>query len=1187
MIRLHYSNRLEELVAPLAAAVAQQQGRRPLDPAVIVVPSRVVEQFVRLRLAEVLGVAANLEFPFLRRFLAGLIESADQQIKVLDLEEIQLALFESIRATLKDVGSKRSPVRDYVNSQDAARGARELRAFNLARRVAWLFREYSITRRAMLSGWHAGRLASTADAEQWQRALWLSILDERGRLRAQWSAEREHQPMLLPDAFEAVGDDALKRALCGPLHVFGLAYAGPAYARMFARIGKLTDLDIYALNPCLEFWEDVDNPAGIARESWIHRRDRVGAALDTSSDPFALDVVGDTPALRLWGRPGREYIRLLNELTECDFDPHFVHLAGQSGTTLLSRVQEDILCRIAERPPRAAGDSMPDDGSVRLLACPGIRRECEIVANEIWSLLQNDNSGRDRLRFHQIGVLVPDLLYEAYLPHLETVFERLHQIPMNAVNRRYASESRVSEAVMLLIGLPLGRFSRDEMLHLLTHPTLTGEQAETDSARVREWCEELGVFFGADADDMAGSYIPRGIYHWDQALKRLALGVLMDSREEPRFFAAPDGVEYLPYPTAQDEAPGVATFARTARSLLADAIEIRSQSLTLPAWARLLSGLILTYIRTSGPLDERVRDMCVAAVESVANAEIKSEPVAYQVAFEMASGRIGEVQSQQGLFSERGVAIGPISALRAVPFRITFLMGLNENDFPERSRRDPIDLRLVGRKAGDVTPTERDRYLFLETLSATRDRIYLSYVARDAQTGDRLEPSSLIRELQFVLRGYLDEGTLKRLTIEHPVSRYDLRYFPDLPQRLSHEGAQLKSVDPEARHGARVAALRADLAAHCGDVTLPGRDEPLLEQFEAPMRARLRPPLRSIELPTKPAPSAASDEISLPLSALRRFLECPLQGAAQYALGIFEEEDEAGDSYEDEPIAQSVLDRSILLREVFWKARGDAARLQSEYAEAVRIALVRGHAPAGPFAKKAADADLERLHEWIAQAKKAGSGDLRKWLDVRLGRADEFIRADRIVKEISLEVPAPGKSGRLRTVKIHGNAGFFSPDLDASIRCVLRNEPRPKDFLGAFLAAFALAAAGEAHTDQFQAVVLGAANDKLATRVRSFTPPTRDRARDYLQMLLTEMLCESNHYFLPIEAVTEIVRRGHKDREVDAIDIIEGIRENDFARCSSDFGPIRDARRFTPPDEAKVFKIIEQRFYPIIAIFEE
>jgi exodeoxyribonuclease V gamma subunit len=125
------------------------------------------------------------------------------------------------------------------------------------------------------------------------------------------------------------------------------------------------------------------------------------------------------------------------------------------------------------------------------------------------------------------------------------------------------------------------------------------------------------------------------------------------------------------------------------------------------------------------------------------------------------------------------VAIGSFSSLRSIPFKVIFALGLNDSIFPEREHSDPLDLRTLKRVAGDVSPAERDRYLFLETILAARERIFFSYIARNAKTGDALEPSTVIRELQNMLRAFVDETTLAKLTIKHPTSRYDLKYFPE------------------------------------------------------------------------------------------------------------------------------------------------------------------------------------------------------------------------------------------------------------------------------------------------------------------------------------------------------------------------------------------------------------------------
>ncbi len=538
MIRLHYSNRLENLIAPLAEAVADHQRRDPLERISIVVPNRVVEQFVRHRLAESIGVAANIEFPFLRSYLARLLQSTDKNLKILEADELQLVLFECLRSPSHRDDADLKPARDYIHGGSKTDADVELRTLLLAAQLARLFREYSISRRRMIAKWRAARrsdLDAMSETERWQRHLWQLVFDSHGRVRDEWLRLRETRLMLLPDAFEAIEAPHLKASMPDTLHVFGSSYAGNAYADIFARLGALGDIRIYALNPCREFWEDVDTSRRAALAGWAHQKDKVGDQLAESEDPFSLNGLSDPPALRLWGRPGREYIRLLNEVSQCDFAPLFSDpVSNESESpTVLERLQQSILDRQPARTQLENVEDKQPEPRISFLASPGIRREAEIVANEIWSLIRRNEKlaaegNADRLRFHEIAVLLPDSAVDDYVAQIDSVFRKQHRIPLDLVSRSIAGASRVAEAVDLLLQLPSGRFSRAEMIRLLTHPALNNEsESGIDIERWRRWSEALGIFFGADDYDLKDTYIPPGLYNWDQAIKRLALGTMM------------------------------------------------------------------------------------------------------------------------------------------------------------------------------------------------------------------------------------------------------------------------------------------------------------------------------------------------------------------------------------------------------------------------------------------------------------------------------------------------------------------------------------------------------------------------------------------------------------------------------------------------------------------------------------
>ena len=76
------------------------------------------------------------------------------------------------------------------------------------------------------------------------------------------------------------------------------------------------------------------------------------------------------------------------------------------------------------------------------------------------------------------------------------------------------------------------------------------------------------------------------------------------------------------------------------------------------------------------------------------------------------------------------VMVGPLATMRPLPYRVVFIAGLDGTAFPASDPSTPFDLRSEGRRPGEVTPRDRDRYGFLEALISARDQLLLSYVAR-------------------------------------------------------------------------------------------------------------------------------------------------------------------------------------------------------------------------------------------------------------------------------------------------------------------------------------------------------------------------------------------------------------------------------------------------------------------------
>jgi len=1157
MIRLTYSNRSEALLDALVRRLAEAR-RDPLAPTWIVVPNRNVERFVELGLARRLGVAANLRFTRLARLVDALIEGPVLTGDALRARVLRALLDEALLAS-----EPFAPVRRYLHAAGDAPAATEPRRAQLALHVAALFEEYGFSRPELLDAWASGeaRFASTphGPTEAWQAAL------HRHLLEAPWSGA----PRTLRAGFASLGElpfDAL--------HVFGLSYVARAFAELFGALAAAADVSLFVLNPCEEFWEDVET------EPELRRRRRRGQGTEPAwlleeEDPFGLSVDTDTPLLRRWGRPGREHVRLLDALTGCDFEGAFVDplrstdepaddalplLARLGRPPLLHRLQHDVLTRT----PRVR-DPLPatSDDSVMVLGCPSLRREVETVAAEIWRALD----ATDDLSFDQIAVLVNGPDAGAYLPHIEAVFTAARRIPFNVTDLSLAAVSPIVDGALRLLSLPTERFARPEVLAVATHPAVL---AGVGDVAPQDWIglvERLGVFWGIDRDDLTGTYVADADrVSFEQGITRIALGAFCAADEdgEPRHVEV-DGQRYLP-----EEAPVGSTtearFALLARSLSSDVRFAQGASLSLADWARFTGAMLQAYLTPSDEREAGALRRVLAVAEGLAELDLDGAPVRWEVAFELLRGPLEELAGTRGQHLADGVVVSSLVPMRAIPFRVIFVLGLGEGRFPAADRRDSMDLRAARRQAGDVTPPERDRYTFLETLLSARDRLVLSYVARDEQTGDPLAPSAVVAELLDVIEeGYLPgaRGALHRT---------------DVPLRRHEDEAQ-RDVLEEAGAEHRARRLGQQLRAALGD------DPPRLVPSDAARSvARDRAMERLLGLSPLPRGDAARERaprVRLSVAALRRFLECPLQGWTRAVLRLDGDDPGGEASAAEEPFAPSRLEETIVLRSSFADAvlRGEPA--EAVYRQRVEAAIARGRWPLGPIAALIAHDHAAVLEAWAERYEALRAASARR---LRVGAAlssrGGVEARDAIVLRFDDDPRDPG-SGRPLAVELVGATELLIDGASVSLLLRHRGGARGRSEelrhgLRAFFDQAVLAALGEGGAPH-ASVQLYPDRDRPVRHVCA--PIGADEARAWLSVLARDLLGEAHPYLFPIDAVLPFADR-FDDADGDAlVASVEQVRER-LGGGQSRWGPVRDAVTRPAPEAGRAEAMAERRFGP-------
>lgn len=526
----------------------------------------------------------------------------------------------------------------------------------------------------------------------------------------EWGRSVLDDPALIPwaEAFRDPGVLNLPARLC----VLDAFEAQPALALALARVASASEVWILAANPCAEFWEDL--PARRAADT-----------LPSRSAPLLPGVEatpGENPLLLAWGAAGRRRMAELNRLSDCDFIAAF---SPPTGDRRLAIVQRDLLYRQA--PEGASRPEAPEpDDSISVVHAESVREEARAVAARIWAILRAEPD----LRLSDVLIALPNRDAPELRSALHAALARHHGLTWQDLDVPWAERGGTVTAFRALLALGDGDFSGDAVRALLDLPHVAFDGDAEERELAQGWIRRLRVVGGRDRRALDGTYVDRDLLTWEQALRRLALGLVFDDDDRP----VTNGESYVPLGTASVEAVG--RFVRWIRQLLEDLSELGGRARPPAAWTAPLRALVTRHLRAVDDADERERGVLFDALEELEGVPATSElPLA--VVRALIDERLDARRRDDAGAFHRGVIIAPLSRVASIPFEVCFVVGMTEESFPRGG-------------GGGGADDSRDRFDLLQRLSATSRYFWVS-----AAGGEDRAPSVVWTELQDLLtRGY-------------------------------------------------------------------------------------------------------------------------------------------------------------------------------------------------------------------------------------------------------------------------------------------------------------------------------------------------------------------------------------------------------------------------------------------------
>lgn len=925
-----------EALRDLLLAWMQRHPLAPLEDEQVLVQSNGVAQWIKLSLARDVaqggaGIAAALktELPsaFLwRAYRAVLGEDAVPAASPFDKSLLVWRLMRLLPQLLAEPVF--APLSRFLKDDADLR-----KRHQLAERLADLFDQYQVYRADWLAAWAAGEdqvLTSRGGVQAvppelaWQPRLWRALQQDVGEALAASSRAAVHQRFLARAA--EIAADARPHGLPRRLVMFGVSSLPQQSLEVLAALSRWVQVLMCVHNPSEHDWSHIvtDKDLLRAEAAASRRRRRTGSEGFIPEDQLHLHA---HPLLAAWGKQGRDFIRLLDRFDSAhEQHAKLMQAIGQridcfdanEKDSLLRQLQDDIrdLRPLAEsralwRPLDARRDS-----SIRFHQSHGPQREVEVLHDQLLAAFAADPGLRPR----DVIVMVPDVA--AYAPHIQAVFGLLppedpRYIPFSVADQAQRHHDPLLGALERLLALPQSRIATSDVLDWLEVPALRSRFL-IDAAQLpllQRWVHAANVRWGLHAQQRQSLDLPEAgdQNSWDFGLARMLLGYAVGSGE------AWEGIEPL------DEVGGLEAALLGPLVQFVSALEAHWRALAEPAppaqWGERLRALLDDFFAPQDEADgftlRRLQGALQDWLDACDAAGLHEEALPLPVVREHWLAQI-DLPTLNRPFFAGSVTFATLLPMRAIPFRMVALLGMNDGDYPRT--RAPADFDLMGQdyRPGDRSRREDDRYLFLEALLSARERLHISWVGRSIHDHSERPPSVLVAQLRdHLAAGWrlagdeelpLDqagERLLHALTVEHKLQPFDPAYF--------HAGAdpRLFTHAHEWRH----------MAPAGGDADAPEAPPLPPSSFEGPLTLRL----------------------------LGDFLKNPAKSFFRLRLGIYlEGDDPAGE--DQEPFVLDGLQN--------WRLQDELIRAQTAAAPGTRDGVLRleldgmarrGELPEGAF----------------------------------------------------------------------------------------------------------------------------------------------------------------------------------------------------------------------------------------------
>lgn len=390
---------------------------------------------------------------------------------------------------------------------------------------------------------------------------------------------------------------------------------------------------------------------------------------------------------------------------------------------------------------------------LQIHSCHNPKREVEVLKDQLLILLDSDHE----LKPDDILIMVPDI--SEYSDSIKSIFSFNEGEPSIPV---YAPKSFINEHTLVLIELLeliASEFKVSSFVSFIELDIVSERFgfSEDDLSLIRKSIREQHIHHGLSIESSG--------YSLEKLLLALTSGYITEAED----FELLSGIAPAEKINGTDRYELISRLSACIEYLKLIRAELNGNRAP-QYWIRLIKNWAEELI--PGPKNQVIQSLDrLTETCEIANT---TEKTGFDIIKIWVISQLNDNQATSSGFGH-GVVLSSYIPYRNIPFKVTAILGLNENTFPRNPPRPSFDLINNNPQAGERITKKDDGLIFLEILNSTEDHLYLSYLGQDQHSENERLPSVFIQKLLEII----NDTKSVIPTIKEKLHGFHIDYFQD------------------------------------------------------------------------------------------------------------------------------------------------------------------------------------------------------------------------------------------------------------------------------------------------------------------------------------------------------------------------------------------------------------------------